>query len=308
MISGEIRTSHAEIGGPLVEVLAKDFGDHLVHGELGEPGRLTPFRMNAPTLQVKRAIGAAAGQKQNQDRPGILYCYALASSVREIGGVRICEPTRTGMLYGPEGTSKVGEIALQIARLTVGDVMRLVIAQHAANAKGGIIRHACAPCEHCGTPIGVIDVKINEDAPLRVVRPQVSAEARPRAWVCLHNPIEMADGRLVRSVLVAPPTWHSTIWHATQKQFAEPVSLVAILHAGAIVDTDLEGVRTVSVQDLEYSLTSEDADLLDEAMELIAPAPVFRVGVTCPNPDCGEINEAPINWLDLSFLRRASAG
>lgn len=303
---GEIRTTHAEIGGPLVEVLAKDYGQHLIHGQLGKPGELTAFEMNAPTLQIKRAIGAAVNQKQNRDRPGIAFCYALANSVRSIGGVSVCQPTRQALLYGAEGKESVGEVALRIARLPVGDVMRLVIAQHATATKGGKIRIAADACEACESRIGTVEVAIAEETPLRVLRPQVCAAEPPRGWVGLHDGIELEDGRVVRAVQIAPPTWHAALWQATAKQFAEPVSLVAIMHAAAIVDTDLEGVSSVSTQDLEFSLSEEDADLLDEATGQVAPAPVFLVGVTCPQ--CGHVNREPINWMNLDFLRRASAG
>lgn len=303
---GEIRTSHAEIGGPVVEVLARDYGEHLIHGVLGEPGALTPFKMNPATLQIKRAIGTAVSSKANQERPGIAFCYALASSVREIGGVRVCEPTRQGLLYGPEGRDSVAETALRISRMTVGDVMRLVIAQHATTTRGGKLHIRAGDCDTCQGAIGTVAVTIAEDAPLRVLRPQVSASEPPRALVGLHDGIEREDGRVVRAVQLAPPTWHATMWQATARQFAEPVSLVAILHSAAIVDTDLEGVTSVSVQDLEFSLSDADADLLDEATGQIAPAPVFLVGVTCPH--CGAPNKEPINWMNLDFLRRASAG
>ena len=302
---GEVRISHADEGGPLVEVMAGDFGDHLVHGYVRGAGHLTPYRLNRPVAGIRKAIGSFVTRKDLQGRPGTLFCYSLAVALRELDGDAFTTLGRQGLVHGPDGRAKVADLALRISRLCVGDVLRLVVAYQATHAPDGLVVSG-GSCEKCRREIGRVRVQLGEAVPLRAFRPSVTAERPARAWIGLYSPVDLPDGRQIRALELAPPTWWSVFWSAAQEDFANPAALLIGQVVGSVVGTDVPGVTTLQPADVEMYFEPRDCELVDDALEAICPTPIFGVQVGCPH--CEHPNQIDINWLDPGFFRRASVG
>lgn len=302
---GEVRVSHADVGGPLADVMSGDFGDHLPHGFVRGAGHLTAYRLNRPVAGIRRAIGSFVTRKDLQGRPGTLFCYSLAVALRELDGEAFTNLGRAGLVHGSDGRAKVADLALKISRLCVGDVLRLVVAYQATHAPDGLVISG-GHCEKCRREIGRVQVQLGDSVPLRAFRPSVTSERPARAWVGLYNPVELQDGRIVHAVELAAPTWWSVFWSATQEDFSNPAALLVSQVVGSVVGTDVPGVDTLTPADVEMFFEPRDCELIDDALEAICPTPIFGVQVACPH--CEAANQVDINWLDPGFFRRASAG
>ena len=301
---GEIRISHAAEGGPLAEVMSGDYGDHLPHGHVRGAGRLTGYRLNRPVAGIRKAIGSFATRKDLQGRPGTLFCYSLAVALRELDGEAFTSLGRAGLVHGSDGRAKVADLALKVSRLCVGDVLRLVVAYQATHAPDGLVVSG-GNCEGCRREIGRVQVQLGDAVPLRAFRPSVTSDRPARAWVGLYNPVELQDGRMVRALELAPPTWWSVFWSSTPEDMSNPAALLVGQVVGAVVGTDVPGVDALTHADVEMFFEPRDCELIDDALEAICPTPIFGVQVACPH--CARPNQIDINWLDPGFFRRASA-
>ncbi len=303
---GEVRISHADEGGPLAEVMSGDFGAHLPHGRVRQPGRLTPYSLNRPVAGIRKAIGSFVTRKDLQAKPGTLFAYSLAIALRDLDGEAFTELGRGGLVHGGgDPRVKVADLALKVSRLCVGDVLRLVVAYQATHAPDGLVVSG-GSCEACRRDIGRVSVQLGDAVPLRVFRPSVCSERPARAWVGLYSPIVLPDGREVRALELAPPSWWSVFWNAAPEDFANPAALLIAQVVGSVVGTDVPGVSALTPADVEMYFEPRDCELIDDALEDICPTPIFGVAVTCPH--CAAGNQIDINWLDPGFFKRASAG
>lgn len=286
--------------GPLQEGLLRDLNGRLPHGVLRGPGERTPYTLHAPTLGVRRRIGDVEARKDLQDWPGRAVVYMLAQALHTLDGDVVSVHRRDGAtVYGGDGKATEADVALRIASLTCGDVLALLLAWKGRQHKSGLEFNA-GECDNCPTSLQTVRVDVGGDVPTQHVRPEISTTNPPRARLGLLEPIVLEDGREVRTLELAPPTWLSTFWHVKGVDFRNPTRLQIAQVVGAVVGTDLDGLSRITAADVEQAMLPEDVEAVDAALDRITPTVRMEVEVACPR--CKHRNVRDLNWLELGFF------
>ena len=264
-----------------------DLGDHLPCGPRTDGPRVT-FEFRPPVMGLLREIGALKGNKAIAAIPGKHACYAMAKALRLLGDRPM------GAAVGDKAAA--GD-ALEIANLTVGDVLHLGFAWQAAKEPDGIVLRdqVCRECQatfpEIVADLGTLEV---------FARPEGAEPLAAR--VGLRRGF-MHAGKKVSTVLVQPPRWRDVFWLLQPEDWKNAEKVEAFSIKSAIIGTDAEydtDVRpSVGMTEVDQ-LWPQDVRLLADAIARVAPTPDLRVHLECPK--CGAEALVALGWTDPDFF------
>ncbi len=286
----ELVSEYQEAGEAPRPLRLADLGNKLPSGAFTAGARVRTYDFNAPTMGLRKRLGAVASRKDLGNWPGRKIAYWLAVALRELGGV----PMAT------EASGKaLDEAALRVAALPAGDVLALVVGWHRATKPSGFPL-GTSGCGVCGAAFDKITVDLGD---LETEEYPAAADTEePIGSVGLIHGFPIA-GVTAKTVAVRPPSWLGTFWRLSVDQWRNDELVKATLVEVAIVANDAVDIPRVPSASVDEMLP-EDVDLIDAALKRLMPSPSLAIEVECPS--CGARNATSIDWQDPDFFSGSS--
>lgn len=286
---GEIVASHTLVEEKVGNILGTCPG-----GIVGPEGSVTPYVVKPPNVGTKRALGALRARKDLQDKHGRHVAEWVATALGSLGGEDLGDPRTAG--------------ALKVCKLTVGDVLYLTLAVKLFSPEDGLPLPTQS-CSNCGHEIKGARAPASGLEVLRWPRTKeeggpVSQSNPPMVRVGLRYGVELAPGRVAKTLLLRSPTWGEVMWALPPASWSNPVDIAIATVRGACCGCELDDVPLNSGARLTMaqieSMHEADLELAEEAVSRLAPRAQYVAEVDCP--ECGVPNIFGVDWKDAVFF------
>jgi len=276
------------------------------------------FELLRPTsANLRKMRNAMASFKAGKKRPGAKIAGEVAMLCSALGGREV--------------SAKVGERAVQFARLPLGDAWTLVHHLQAARGGGAYVLDAIN-CPHCGhefTPrldltkrtvncyrSGVVLGELPDgspddaEAPITDYGQPLAKDDQPHAAVALQYPVTfpIAGGRESTKLVLSVPSWMSSVYEAPANEWEDDAAraLNERTVAAAIIG-DEEGPFSSPLSLSGYyqgDTMAPDVDRMIVALMALAGGPPPIIEVTCPNTagQCEAVLGFPVGWDNADFF------
>lgn len=266
------------------------WGDRLPQGIFdAEVGHIRDFEFNPPIMRIRKKMGALKSRKGLTKHPGRYVAYFLAEALASLG------PWDMNKL-------KVDEAALRVARMSLGDVIYLLMRWHELGHPEGLPLPAFS-CGACGTSFAKVSADLSSLG--LVVLPDndcdgnpFTYENQPRVRLGLRKGIPSPKGH-ASTVLLKPPTWMDSFWSLDANNWRNDELRSCLVMKGAICGTDSDDLAVVPLSAID-EVWPDDQQRIDSALALVVATP--DLGVELPCPECAYTNRLHIDWSSPDFL------
>jgi len=284
-----LQPGETSVSFELVETTLGELEGQLPHGFLTADGSRREVVFERATVALAKKRGELKQDQGLVKKTGQLFAHWLGMSISRLGQ------------HDLAGERNMKQRALKVAELTFADFLFLMIAYHRAAKPGGYAMKGLS-CGICGIDWPEVNVKF-DTLKVSALPPDASLANPPLVRVGLHHGFEYPKGETVRTVLLKPPSFMTSVWPLTAQEWDNTVALGAALIEASVVQVDTVDIGKFMKlpPGIIDTWMEEDLNLCNEALGRITPTLDLRLDVQCPS--CGELNEALVDWRSPGFMQ-----